>query len=68
MSYDDKPYALGGNSVSDQAEQSTANRGGGIIAIRTLVELQVLSMLLNEGFNLGMDLTQLRQDLSDEIS
>lgn len=68
MAFDDKPYDKGGNKISDQAEASTANRGGGTLQMRTLVELQVLSALFNEGFNLNLDLTQMRQDLSDEIS
>lgn len=68
MAYDDKPYVLGGNKVSDQAEATTANRGGGTLEMRKLVELQVISALLNEGLGLNLDLQQLRQDLSDEIS
>lgn len=66
--FNDSKYALGGNTVSDQAEMSTANRGASMVSMRTLVELQVLSCLLNEGLGLNLDLQQLRQDLSDEIS
>ena len=68
MAYDDKPYEVGGNKVSDQAEPSTANRGAGTLEMRKLVELQVLSYLINEAFEMGIDLQQLRQDLADEIT
>ena len=68
MAFDDTPYARGGNKVSEQAEASTANRGAGTLQMRTLIELQVISTLLNEGLNLGLDLQQLRQDAADEIT
>ncbi len=68
MAYDDKPYAVGGNKVSDQAEASTANRGAGLLDMRTLVELQVHSRLLVLAFELDVDLQQLRQDIADEIT
>ncbi len=66
--FDDQKYEKGGNKVSDQAEASTANRGGGTLQMRTLVELQVISYLIAQAFEINEDLTQLRQDLSDEIS
>lgn len=66
MAYDDKPYALGGNKVSEQAEPSSANRGAGTLQMRTLVELQVISYLLAAGSD--VDLAQLRQDLADSIT
>ena len=68
MAFDDKPYEKGGNKASDQAEASTANRGAGTLEVRKLVELQVLSHLINEAFEMGVDLQQLRQDLADEIT
>ena len=68
MARDDKPYAVGGNVPSEQAEASTANRGGGTIAIRTLVELQVLTMLLHQALGSTEDLVKLRQDVSDSIT
>ena len=68
MAFDGTPYAVGGNKVSDQAEPSTANRGAGMLEMRELIELQVISYLLNEAFELGVDLQQLRQDLADEIT
>lgn len=61
-------YSVGGNKVTDQAEASTANRGGGTLQMRTLVELQVISYLLAQAFEINEDLTQLRQDLTDEIT
>ena len=64
---DDNVYALA-NAQSDQAEASTVNRGGATIAIRTLVELQVLSMLLHQALGSTEDLRKLRQDVSDSIT
>lgn len=66
--FDEQPYAVGGNKISDQAEVSTANRGGGTLNMRVLIELQVISSLLNDGLGVNVDLQQLRQDLADEIS
>jgi len=70
MAYDDKPYTLGGNKVSEQAEPSSANRGSGTLQMRILIELQVISHLLNESManDSQVDLAQLRQDLADEIT
>lgn len=68
MATDDKPYAVGGNSQSQQAEASTANRGGGTLQLRILVELQVLSMLLAQAYESTEDLAKLRQDISDSIT
>ena len=68
MAYDDKPYAVGGNKVSEQAEASTANRGAGTLQMRILIELQVISYLLTQAFELTDDLSQLRQDAADEIT
>lgn len=61
------PYGTNGQAASDQAEMSTANRAARKIEMATLIELQLISLLLNEGFNLGLDLTQQRQDLADEL-
>lgn len=68
MAYDDQPYAVKGNRVTEQAESSTANRGGGTIQMRTLIELQVISNLLARGLGIDEDLAQMRQDISDSIS
>lgn len=62
-------YALSpGNKNSDQAEASTANRGAGTIQMRTLVELQVISYLLHQGFGNSEDLARIRQDMADSIT
>ena len=68
MAQDGEVYGVKGNSQSQQAESSTANRGGGVIAIRTLVELQVISMLLHQALGSTDDLAKLRQDISDSIT
>ena len=68
MAHGDVPYVRGGNKFSDQAEPSSANRGGGTIQIRTLVELQLISMLLANAFEVTDDLAKLRQDISDSIT
>ena len=68
MAQDGEVYGIKGNSKSQQAEPSTANRGGGVIAIRTLVELQVISMLLHQALGSTDDLAKLRQDISDSIT
>lgn len=68
MAYDDKPYAVGGNKVSDQAEPSTANRGAGMLDMRILIELQVISYLLAQAYEIPESLQQIRQDLADEIT
>lgn len=66
--FDTQPYAAGGNSASEQAEPSTANRAAGTVQMRILIELQLISDLLNDGLNQNIDLQQKRQDLADEIS
>ena len=68
MAYGDIPYVKGGNRYSDQAEPSSANRGGGTIQIRILVELQLISMLLANAYEVTEDLPKLRQDISDSIT
>lgn len=62
------PYAVKGQSLTEQAEPSSANRAGGTIAMRTLVELQVISYLLHQMSECQEDLTQLRQNFSDSIT
>jgi hypothetical protein len=68
MAHGDVPYATGGNQQSQQAEPSSANRGGGTLDIRILVELQVISMLLAQAYESTEDLRKLRQDVSDSIT
>lgn len=65
----DKPYALAGSSISEQAEATSANPTSGNIQMRILIELQVISMLLLN--NLGTaaeDLRQMRQNVADSIT
>jgi hypothetical protein len=64
----DRPYAIGGNSQSEQAEPSTVNRGAGTIQMRILIELQVISMLLHNAYESTDDLAKLRQDVADSIT
>ena len=61
-------YALSGNKGSQQAEASTSNRGGGTMAMRTLVELELISFLLHQGFGVKDDLRKMRQDIADSIT
>ncbi len=68
MAYDDKPYAVGGNAQSQQAEASTANRGAGTLNMRILVELQLISMLLHNSYESTEDLAKLRQDIANSIT
>lgn len=69
MAHDNtQPYAVKGNLETEQAESSTANRGGGTTQIRVLAELQLISYLLATGFGIEEDLAQLRQDVVDSIT
>lgn len=61
-------YAIKGNSISEQAEPSTANRAAGTVQMRILIELQVISRLLAMMNNETVDLAVMRQDVADEIS
>ena len=65
---DDIAYALGGDSFSDQAQQSTRNRGASMLQMRILIELQVISMLLVQAYELQDNLPKLRQDVADSIT
>ena len=65
---DDRPYAVAGNSQSEQAEPSTANRGAATIQIRILIELQVISMLLAQAYESTEQIEKLRQDVADSIT
>lgn len=64
----DRPYAKGGNKLSQQAEPSSANRGAGTIQMRILIELQVISMLLKNSYESKENLAKLRQDVADSIT
>lgn len=68
MAHGDRPYAQGGNEVSQQAEPSSANRGAGTVQMRILIELQVISMLLANAYEVTDDLAKLRQDVADSIT
>jgi len=68
MAHGDRAYAKGGNEHSQQAEPSSANRGGGTLDMRILVELQVISMLLAQAYESTEDLAKLRQDVADSIT
>ena len=68
MAQDGEVYGIKGNRASQQAEPSTAQRGGGTLDIRILVELQVISMLLAQAYESTEDLAKLRQDVADSIT
>lgn len=68
MAIDDKPYAIAGNKASQQAEPSTANRGGATLNMRILVELQVITMLLAQAYEITEQIEKLRQDIADSIT
>jgi hypothetical protein len=68
MAHGDRPYALGGNKHSEQAEPSSANRGAGTLQMRILIELQVISMLLANAYEVTEDLRKLRQDIANSIT
>jgi hypothetical protein len=68
MAYDDKTYQQGGNTLSEQSEPSSANRGAGTVQMRILIELQVISMLLHNAYEPTEDLAKLRQDVANSIT
>lgn len=68
MKKDDTQYAVAGNAASEQAEPSTANRGAASLQMRILIELQVISMLLAQSYEVTEDLRKLRQDVADSIT
>ncbi len=68
MAQDGERYAVKGNTVSQQGEPSTANRGAGTLDMRILIELQVISMMLHNAYEITDDLAKLRQDVADSIT
>lgn len=68
MKKDDTQYAVAGSANSEQAEPSTANRGAASLQMRILIELQVLSMLIAQAYEITEDLRKLRQDIADSIT
>ena len=61
-------YERKGNKYSDQAESSSINLGAGRTDMRMLIELQVISLLLAQGFGVQDDLADLRQTVADSIT
>ena len=68
MAERDVPYVVRGNKNTQQAENSTTNPSAANTQMRILIELQVISMLLHEGFRAQDDLGKLRQDVADSIT
>lgn len=65
----DKPYALAGSSISEQAEATSAQPNAGNVQLRILIELQVISLLLlNNVGTASEDLRQMRQNVADSIT
>lgn len=56
------------SSQSQQAENSALNPGAGSTQMRILVELELISFLLRQGFGITEDLAQMRQDIADSIT
>lgn len=63
-----KPYLLDGNTQSDQAEHSSENPAAANVQTRILVELQLISTILAEAYDLREDLQELRQSIADSIT
>lgn len=68
MAQDGEVYGVKGNKHSQQAEPSTANRGAGTLDMRILVELQVITMILAQTYEITEQIEKLRQDVSDSIT
>lgn len=64
----DVPFVQSGNSLSEQAEASNANPAAGNVQMRILIELQVLTMLLANAYEISDQLPQLRLDVAKSIS
>lgn len=63
----DRPFVQGG-APSEQAEKSSINPGATRVQDRILIELQVISMLLHEGFGTTETLAQIRADVAASIT
>lgn len=63
----DRKYVVAGGP-SDQAEKSTVNPGATRVQDRILIELQVISFLLHEGFGSNEDLAAMRADIAASIT
>lgn len=64
----DVPFVQSGNSLSEQAEASNANPAAANVQMRILIELQVLTMLLANAYEITDQLPQLRADVAKSIS
>ena len=62
----DRPYAE--ETISQQAEKSTANPAAANIQLRILIELQVQTMILMQAFESTEDLATLRRDVAASIT
>ena len=67
MARDDKPYAVGGNVPSEQAEASTANRAAAP-SPSALCRTSGAHDVVAPGAQTTEDLVKLRQDVSDSIT
>lgn len=70
MNTNSGPYIRSGNptTTSEQAESSNFNPIAGTTQMRILVELQLISMLLHQGFGISDDLPRLRRDVAASIT
>lgn len=64
----DRPYTWGGSIDTEQAARSSANPGATSVEMRILIELQVLSMMIHDAYNVSEDLQTLRQNVADSIT
>lgn len=64
----DVPFVQSGNTLTEQAEASNANPAAANVQMRILIELQVLTMLLANAYEISDQLPQLRLDVSKSIS
>lgn len=64
----DVPFVQSGNSQSEQAEASNANPAAANVQMRILIELQVISMILANAYEITDQLPQLRADVAKSIT
>ena len=62
----DRPYTE--ETISQQAEKSTANPADANVQFRILIELQLHSMLFAQAFEITEDLSTLRRDIAASIT
>lgn len=68
MAHGSEAYATGGNALSEQAEPSSANRAAGTIQMRILIELQVITILLAQAYEVTEQVEKLRQEVANSIT